>query len=280
MWHLVTGKPYLARLGFGLRAPRAPVPGMDVAGQVEAVGVRVTEFRPGDEVFGVCAGSFAEYARARAVRLAHRPENLTAEQAAAMPVSGCTALRAIRVAKVRPGQTVLVIGASGGVGSFAVQVAKAFGAEVTGVCRTAKVDFVRSIGADHVLDYTREDIADGTRRYDVVLDIGGHRSLRHLRRALTPRGARVIVGGEDGGPWLGGSAGRSFRATAVSPFVRQRLRGIVAIVKGADLATLRQLVEAGTVTPAVDRTYPLADAGAAVRDLRDGHIRGKAVLTV
>ncbi len=206
VWHLMAGLPYLLRLaGYGLRAPKNPVRGYDVAGRVEAVGENVTRSRPGEEVFGTCDGAFAEYASARSDRVARKPASLTFEQAAAIPISGYAALQAVRdQAKVRPGQQVLIIGAGGGVGTFAVQLAKAYGAEVTGVASTAKTDLVRSIGADHVIDYTREDVADGRNRYDVILDIAGNRSLSHLRRALARAGTLVIVGGEGGGRWLGG----------------------------------------------------------------------------
>lgn len=213
VWHLMTGLPYLLRLmGFGLRAPKNPVRGLDVAGRVEAVGRKVTRFKVGDEVFGACDGSFAEYACARENRLAPKPGNLTFEQAAAVPISAYTALQAVRdKGRVRTGQKVLVIGASGGVGTFAVQLAKMYGADVTGVCSATKADLVRSIGADDVIDYTREDFADGTRHYDVILDIAGNRSLSHLRRALTPKGILVIVGGEEGGAWLGARSACSER---------------------------------------------------------------------
>src|SRR5437016_928598 len=224
VWHLMTGTPYAMRLaGFGIRAPKNALLGYDVAGRVEAVGTRVTEFRPGQEVFGTCRGSFAEYAVARPDRLLSKPDNVSFEQAAAVPISGYAALQAVREhGSVRPGQRVLIIGAGGGVGTFAVQLAKAYGAEVTGVCSTAKTELVRSIGADYVIDYTREDFADGGNRYDVILDIAGNRSLSHLRRALAPEGTLVIVGGEGGGKWLGG-IDRQLRAHLLSLFVRQKL---------------------------------------------------------
>ena len=216
-WHCMTGMPYAMRLaGFGVRSPKASNPGRALAGTVESVGKNVTEFKPGDEVYGSCDGSFAEYARVETSMLAAKPANLSFEQAAAVPISGGTALQAVRKANVQPGQKVLIVGASGGVGTFAVQIAKAFGAEVTGVCSTAKVDLVRSLGADHVIDYTDDDFTDGEHRYDVILDIGGNRRLSHLRRALTPRGTLVIVGGETGGRWLGGFD-RSLRARAAVP---------------------------------------------------------------
>jgi NADPH:quinone reductase-like Zn-dependent oxidoreductase len=281
VWHLMTGQPYLMRIaGLGLRKPKVRVRGMDVAGRVEAVGSKVARLRPGDEVYGTCDGSFAEYAVAREDRLAPKPANLTFEQAAAVPISACTALHGLRQhGRVQPGQKVLVIGAGGGVGSFAVQLAKAFGAEVTGVCSTAKADLVRSLGADHVIDYTREQVADGTRRYDLILDIAGNRPLSHLRRALTPRGTLVIVGGEGAGRWFGG-LGRPLRAVLLSPFVRQRLRMMISTERTQDLLVLRELIEAGKVTPAIDRTYPLSQAPEAIRYLEQGHARGKLVITV
>ena len=258
-WHIMAGLPYPIRVaGFGLRAPKAPNPGRSLAGTVESAGPEVTEFEPGGEVYGTGDGSFAPYARARAGRLAPKPANLSFEQAAAVPVSALTALQAVRDhAKVQAGQKVLIIGASGGVGTFAVQIAKAFGAEVTAVCSTAKTDLVRSIGADHVIDYTREDFADGQHRYDAILDIGGNSGLSHLRRALTPRGRLVIVGGEANGRWLGGT-GRQLRALLLSPLVSQKLGTFIASENSADLTVLRDLIESGKITPAIDRTYPLS----------------------
>jgi NADPH:quinone reductase-like Zn-dependent oxidoreductase len=280
VWHLMAGLPYLVRIaGVGLRAPKNPVRGTDVAGRVEAIGESVTGFQPGDEVFGTCRGSFAEYAAAGADRLARKPANLAFEQAAAAPVSGCTALQAVRdQGNVRPEQRVLVIGAGGGVGTFAVQVAKAYGAEVTGVSSTTKTDLVRSIGADHVVDYTRQDFADGRNRYDVILDIAGNRSLSHLRSALAPEGTLVLVGGEGGGRWLGG-VDRQLRAKLLSPFVGQKLRTWIATQPKEDLEELRELLAAGKVTPVVDRTFPLSQVPDAIRYLREGHARGKVVIT-
>jgi len=280
-WHLMAGQPYLMRIaGFGLRAPKTPVPGWAVAGTVEAVGPDVTGLEPGDEVFGTGQGSFAEYATARASQLAAKPASLTFEQAAAMPGSATTALQALRdKAKLRPGQHVLIIGASGGVGTFAVQLAKAFGAEVTGVCRTEKADLVRALGADHVLDYTREDVTAGRHRYDVIIDIGGNRRLAHLRRALAPRGTLVITGGEDGDALLGG-IGRNLHATLLSPFVSQRLTAFIARQRRSDLVSLGDMADSGAVTPAIDRSYPLSQAAAAIRHLIDGHARGKVVISV
>ena len=281
VWHLMTGLPYLIRLfGFGLTRPKNPVPGMDVAGVVEAVGKNVTTAKPGDEVYGICKGAYAEYACAKAAKLAPKPANLTFTQAAAVPISATTALQALRdVAKVKPGQTVLIVGASGGVGSFAVQLAKAMGAHVTGVCSTSKLDLVRSLGADDVIDYTREDFADGQRKFDAILDIAGNRALSHLRRALTPRGTLVIVGGESGGRWLGGTD-RQLRAMLLSLFIRQTLTSFINAERRDDLLYLKDLLEAGRVTPVIDRTFPLSEAPDAVRHWMAGHARGKTVVTV
>ncbi|MCZ4124380.1 NAD(P)-dependent alcohol dehydrogenase [Streptomyces sp. H39-S7] len=279
--HVMTGLPYLIRVfGYGLRRPKARVRGMDVAGSVEEAGADVTRFRPGDEVFGTCDGSFAEYACARQDRITHQPANLTAEQAAAVPSSGVAALQGLRDrGRIQSGQSVLVIGAGGAVGTFAVQLAKAFGARVTGVCSTAKTDLVRSLGADEVIDYTQEDFADGVRRYDLILDTGGNRPLSLLRRALTPRGTLVIVGAEGGGRWLQGSD-RQLRAMLLSPFLRQRLRGLMSVQREKDLRFLAELIEEGRLTPVIDRTYPLSAAADAMRHLDAGHGRGKVVITV
>jgi NADPH:quinone reductase-like Zn-dependent oxidoreductase len=277
----MTGLPYFVRLmGVGLRRPKDPVRGWDVAGTVEAVGKDVTQFGPGDEVYGTCRGAFAEYACGPADKLAPKPANLSFEQAAAVPVSGCTALRGLRDAgELQAGQTALIIGASGGVGTFAVQLAKMFGAHVTGVCSTPKVDLVRSLGADEVIDYTREDFADGDRRYDLILDTAGRRSLSNLRRALTPRGTLVIVGGEGGGRLTGGFE-RQLRAALLSPFVGQQLRPLSSAERQEDLLFLKEVIEAGKVTPVISRTYPLAEAAKAVSDADEGHGRGKTVITV
>src|SRR5439155_3012167 len=280
VWHVMAGRPYLLRImGFGLRKPRVAVRARDVAGVVEAVGKNVTRFQPGDEVFGTADGSFAEYASAPEARLAPKPGNVTFEQAAVVPISGGTALQGLRKGNIRPGQKVLIVGASGGVGSFAVQIAKAFGAEVTGVSSTEKMDFVRSLGADDVIDYTRENFADGTRHWDLILDTGGRRSLSDLRRALTPKGTLVIVGGEGGGNWLGGFD-RNLRSGLVSMFVPQRLMMLASKELGEDFDALRELIEAGKVTPVIDRTYPLSEAPEASRHLEEGHHRGKVVITV
>jgi NADPH:quinone reductase-like Zn-dependent oxidoreductase len=276
--HLMTGKPYAMRLVTGLRRPKNRVSGRDVAGTVVGVGSSVTRFAPGDEVYGVAPGSFAEYAVGREDKLAVKPANLTFEQAAVVPISGGTALQALTdVGKVQAGQQVLVIGASGGVGSYAVQIAKALGAEVTGVASTAKADFVASLGADHVLDYTRDDFADGTRRYDLILDVGGGSSLRRLRRALTPRGTVVFVGAENTGNVTG--MGRQVRGALLSMFVRQRLALLTAKERASDLELLTEYLEARRVAPSIAESYPLAKAKDAMRLLEAGMVRGKVVLT-
>jgi len=281
VWHLMTGLPYPVRLaGYGLRAPKTPVPGTNMSGVVEAAGHEVTRFQPGDEVFGIGNGAFAEYARAPENKLAPKPANLTFEQAAAVAVSGLTALQGLRDhGRVQPGQTVLITGASGGVGTFAVQLASVFGAQVTGVCSTTKADMVRSIGADHVIDYTREDFADGKQRYDMILDISGNPSLSRLRRALAPKGTLVIAGGETPGRWLGGTD-RQLRALLLSRFVDQKLTTFICRENHEDLLALKELIEAGKVTPVIDRSYPLSEAAKAIRYLEQGHARGKVVITV
>lgn len=280
VWHVMTGLPYLARLAFGLRAPKNPVLGMDVAGVVEAVGKNVCRFQSGDEVFGIGKGSYAEYVCALEDKLAHKPANLTFEQAAVLSISGLTALQGLRDhGKVEAGQKVLIVGASGGVGTYAVQIARAYGAHVTGVCSTRKVEMVRSIGADQVLDYTREGFSEGDQRYDVILDIGGNSSLARLRRALTPRGTLVITGGETDGRWLGGTD-RQLRAIMLSPFVGQKLGIFVSSENHEDMIILKELIEAGKVTPMIDRTYPLAEVPGAIRYLEEGHARGKISVTV
>jgi len=279
-WHLMSGSPYPMRLaGFGFRAPKALNPGRSLAGTVESVGENVTGFQPGDEVYGTCDGAFAPYASAKASRLATKPANLSFEQAAAVPVSALTALQAVRRAQVRAGQQVLIIGASGGVGTFAVQIAKAHGAEVTGVSSTAKMDLVRAAGADHVIDYTRGDFADGERRYDAILDIGGGSGLARLRRALTDHGTLVMVGGETGGRWLGGMD-RQLRAYLVFPLTSQKLSTFMASENSADLIVLRDLIESAAIAPVIDRTYPLSQAPAAIQYLHEGRARGKVVITI
>ncbi|HEY2958975.1 MAG TPA: NAD(P)-dependent alcohol dehydrogenase [Actinomycetota bacterium] len=282
VWHLMTGQPYFARLMVGFRKPKVGVRGWDLAGRVEAVGAAVTGLRPGDEVMGIAeGGSFAELAVTRPDKLVAKPARLTFEQAAAVPISGVTALQALRdKAGVQPGQKVLVIGAAGGVGTLAVQLAKAFGAEVTGVCSTTKTDLVRSIGADHVIDYTREDFTDGRRRWDVAVDTAGRRPLSRLRHALTPKGTLVIVGGDGGGPWTGGFFRGVLRAPVLSLFVGQKLGFVNSRVNQEDLRTVGELVEAGKLTPVIDRTYPLVETPEALRYLERGHPRGKVVITV
>jgi NADPH:quinone reductase-like Zn-dependent oxidoreductase len=280
-WHLMTGRPYLLRLVFGLRRPRQPVIGRDVAGTVVAVGPAVTRFAVGDEVYGVAPGSFAEYAVAREDKLAPKPASLTFQQAAVVPISALTALQALSmVGRVQPGQKVLVTGASGGVGSYAVQLAKAFGAEVTGVASTGKLDLVRSLGADHVLDYTREDFAAAGPRYDLILDIAGNPALSRLRRALAPKGTLVLVGGEEGGDWTGGTIERQLTARLVSIFVGQRLTSALNKESGSDLERITGLVEAGRLSPSIDRTYPLSLAAEAMRHLEAGQVRGKIAISV
>jgi NADPH:quinone reductase-like Zn-dependent oxidoreductase len=282
-WHVMTGLPYLIRLvvpTLGLRKPKTAVRGMDVAGTVEAVGGNVTRFQPGDAVFGWTDGSYAEYASVPEDQLVPMPANLGFEQAAVVPISGLAALQGLRdVGEIQAGQRVLVIGAAGGVGSFAVQLAKAFGAHVTGVGSTSQLDLIRSLGADEVVDYTRDDVTDGSRRWDLVLDTAGHRSLSQLRRALTPRGTLVIVGSEVRGRWMGGFD-RNLRAVALSRLVGQRLRMLSSTPRQDDLQTLRELIETGKVTPVVDRTFPLPETPEAIRHLLRGHGRGKIVITV
>lgn len=277
--HLTSGLPYPVRLaGYGLRAPKIPVPGSDLAGVVEAVGKNVTRFQPGDEVFGIGKGTFAELARAPEDKLAQKPADVTFAQAAVIGVSGLTALQALRDhGKVQPGERVLIIGASGGVGSYAVQLAKAFGAHVTGVCSTTKVDLVRDLGADHVVDYTREDFTRSGRRYDVILDNVEARPLSAVRRALAPRGTLVLNSGR-GGRWIG-PLGRWAKAGVRSLFTHQTLRPNLQRETQQDLFVLQELIEDGAVTPVIDRTYPLSDAAQAFAYVGAGHARGKVVVT-
>jgi NADPH:quinone reductase-like Zn-dependent oxidoreductase len=281
VWHLMTGLPFLVRaMGFGFRRPKICIRGMDAAGTVEEAGKNVIQLKQGDPVYGTCDGSFAEYACARAERFAPKPVNLSFEQAAAVPISGMTALNGLcEAGKLQPGQRVLVIGAAGGVGTYAVQLAKAFGAVVTGVCSTSKAALVRAIGADEIIDYTREDFTDGRRRFDLILDTAGRRPLSHLRRALTPQGTLVIVGGEGGDRWLGGFQRQIF-APLRALFTDQKLTGLMYKERQQDLMTLKDLIEAGKLTPVIDRTYPLSEAPQAIRYLEQGHARGKVVLTV
>jgi NADPH:quinone reductase-like Zn-dependent oxidoreductase len=278
-WHLLTGLPLAMRPVSGLRRPKQPVPGRALAGVVEAIGEGVTRFAVGDQVYGTASGSLAELTVAPEKRLARMPAGLSFEEAAAVPISAQTALLAVRqVGQVEAGQSVLVIGASGGVGSYAVQLAKAYGAEVTAVASSTKLDFVRSLGADHVIDYGRSDIDEAGRRYDVVLDIAGNRPVSRLRRVLAPRGTLVLVGGEDAGRWFG--MRRQLGAVLRSPFTRQRLAMLVGREAGADLETLGDLVEAGRLRPTVDRAFAFDAAEKALLHLESGHTRGKVVVTV
>jgi NADPH:quinone reductase-like Zn-dependent oxidoreductase len=277
--HLMTGEPYLLRLGFGVRRPKNPVLGQDVAGTVVAVGPSVTRFAVGDEVFGIARGSFAEYAVAREDKLTHKPASITFEQAAAIPVSGLTALRALDAARVKAGQTVLIVGASGGVGTYAVQIAVARGAIVTGVASTRKTQLVKDLGADDVIDYTQQDFTDGTRTFDVVLDIGGMTPVGRLRRALTRSGTLVIVGGEGDARWSPG-LGRQLYATLLSPFVSQRLTMVMNKEHYSGLDRLAAFAAEGKITSLVDGPYPLPEAPDAVRHLAAGKAAGKVVVTV
>ena len=279
-WHFLRGMPYIARLSLGLRKPKSKVRGRDVAGQVEMVGKDVKQFHAGDEVYAeVDSGSFAEYTCVTEDLVGLKPSNLTFEQAAAVPLAANTALQGLRdKGQIKPGQKVLIYGASGGVGTFAVQLAKAFGAEVTGVCSTKKVDMVRSIGADHVIDYTQEDFTQNVQRFDILFDLVGNRSLSDYRRALTPKGTLVLSGGE-GGRWLG-SVKLLIKSLLLSPFVSQKLNAFLAKTKHEDLLVLKGLVEAGKVTPVIDKTYPLSEAPEAIRYLEGRHVQGKVVITV
>lgn len=278
--HLMTGEPYAVRLGFGLTKPKQSVPGLDVAGRVVAVGAEVTRFDVGDRVFGIALGAYAEYAAAEEAKLSTVPDGITMEQAGVAAVSGITALQALTdVGRVEAGQHVLVLGASGGVGTYAVQIAKALGAEVTGVAGTAKVEMVRSLGADHVIDYTTDDFVDGPTRYDLIIDIGGRNSIRRLRRALTPTGTLVIVGGEDGGKWTGG-IGRQIRATLLSPFVRQRLAMFLSKEHHSIIDRLAEHLASGAVVPAIGERFPLDRTADALRRLGSGTTMGKSVIVV
>jgi len=281
VWHLMTGLPYLVRIaGFGLTRPKTPTPGLDLSGVVEAVGKNVTRFKPGDEVFGIGKGAYAEYAVAKETKLAPKPANLSFEQAAVVAISGLTALQGLRdVAKVQPGQKVLILGASGGVGTYAVQVAKTLGAVVTGVAGPDKQELVREIGADHVIDYTKEEITDSGEKYDVIFDIGGNRKLRTLRRALAPKGTLVIVGGENGGRWFGG-VDRQLRAMLLSMFVGQTLTSFISSENHEDMLKLKQMIEADSIRPVVNAVYDLEQTSDAIRDLEAGRVRGKAVISV
>jgi len=279
-WHFMRGTPYLVRMMAGLRKPRVTGLGVDVAGQVEAVGKNVTQFQPGDEVFGTCKGAFAEYVCAAEAAVVLKPANLTFEQAAAVPVAAVTALQGLRdKGQIQRGQKVLINGAAGGVGTFAVQIAKVFGADVTGVCSTRNMDMVQSIGATRVIDYTQEDFTRSGQRYDLMFDTVGNHSLSDCRRALTTKGTLVMVGGPDKGRWLG-PLPDVLKAVVVSRFVSQKLLLFLARLKKDDLRVLRELLEAGKVVPVIDRSYPLSEAPEAIRYLEAGHARGKVVLTM
>ena len=275
-WHLMRASPFIVRAtGTGLRAPKNPIRGTDAAGQVEAVGKDVTRLRPGDEVFGWCEGAFAEYVCADESHFVAKPADLSFESAAALPLAGCTALQGLRdTGAVEPGQEVLIVGAGGGIGTFAVQVATALECRVTGVCSTEKLDLVRSLGADHAIDYSREDFTRGEQRYDVIFQLAGTASPGACRRVLTRTGTLVLSSGE------GRVAGidRVVRALVSSPFVRQRLRPFLTKETTEDLETLSELVEAGKLTPVIDRTYPLSDVPEAIAYLEEGHARGKVVI--
>jgi NADPH:quinone reductase-like Zn-dependent oxidoreductase len=283
-WHFIRGTPYVMRLMMGgLRKPKDPRIGVDYAGTIEAIGKNVTQFKPGDAVFGNRSGAFAEYLCARADRaIALKPANMTFEQAAGVPVAGLTALQGLRDhGKVQPGQKVLINGASGGVGTFAVQIAKSYGADVTGVCSGRNVDLVRSIGADHVIDYTKEDFTKSNERYDVILDNVGTQPLSGFRRVLKPKGICVMIGG--GGPnegnWVGPMS-RPIKAKLMSPFISQKMGMMLAQGNKDDLNVLADLMQSGKVTPVIDRTYPLSEIRKAVRYLEAGHARGKVIITV
>jgi NADPH:quinone reductase-like Zn-dependent oxidoreductase len=278
-WHFMRGQPYFMRMMSGLRRPKSGRPGVDVAGRVVAVGKNVAEFRPGDEVFGGCDGAFAEYVRGAEKNFVPKPARLTLEQAAAIPIAGCTALQALRDhGHVQSGQEVLINGAAGGVGSFAVQIAKAFGAQVTGVCSTRNVDAVRSIGADRVIDYSAEDFAREGTQYDLIIDTVGNRSLGDLRRALKPTGRVVIVGG--GGGRVLGPMGQILRARLLTKLGGQPMLTFFATINKKDLLVLSELTEAGKIVPLIDRTYSLRETAEAIRYLETGHARGKVLVTV
>lgn len=278
-WHFMRGDPYPIRIpAGGLHGPKDPRLGADVAGQVEAVGKSVAQFKVGDEVFGCCKGAFAEYACAPPARLALRPANVSAEHAAAIPIAAMTALQALRD-KVQSGQKVLVNGAAGGVGTFGVQLAKTFGAMVTGVCSTRNVEMVRSIGAERAIDYTQQDFAKEAERYDMVLDCVGNRSLAEFRRILQPRGVYVGAGGSSD-KWMLDPMSRAVRQIVLSWFGRKKLSGVLANINTADLALVGDLVKAGKVTPVIDRRYPLTEIREAIGYIEEGHARGKVVITV
>lgn len=281
-WHYVRGTPYLMRIESGFRKPKDPRVGVDMAGEVVAVGSSVTQFKPGDEVFGTVNGSFAEYALTTEGRIAPKPANLTFEQAAAVPVAALTALQGLRdKGRIQPGQKVLINGASGGVGTFAVQIGKSLGAQVTGVCSTRNLELVRSLGADHVIDYTQEDFTRGTGKYDVILDNVGNRSLSEYRRVLAPTGIYVMIGagGPDDGRWIG-PFGKVIHAVILSMFVDQKLGMLMSAARQADLLILKEMIESDELAPVIDRTYPLDEAAEAIRYLETGRARGKVIITV
>ncbi|HEY4813886.1 MAG TPA: NAD(P)-dependent alcohol dehydrogenase [Chthoniobacterales bacterium] len=279
-WHFMRGMPYVVRIPAGLRKPKVTGLGVDVAGQVEAVGRNVTQLKPGDEVFGSCRRAFAEYVCASDSSLVMKPDNVTFEQAASVPVAAFTALQGLRdKGHIQPKQKVLINGAAGGVGSFAVQIAKSFGADVTGVCSTRNVGMVRSIGADQVIDYTQEDFTKSGQRYDLLFDAVGNHSLFACRRVLTPKGVLIMAGGE-GGRWMVRALGRAITALVLSRFVSQNLTGLLARTRKEDLTVMHQLMEAGKVTPVIDRCYRLSEVPEAIRYLEQGHARGKVVITV
>lgn len=278
-WRVMRGRPYFMRIMTGLRRPKDTRLGVDVAGEVEAVGRNVTRFKPGDEVFGAGSGAFAEYACASESVLVTKPNNVTFEQAAAVNVGACTALQGLRDSgQIQPGQKVLINGAAGGVGTFAVQIGKCLGAEVTGVCSARNAEMVRSIGAEHVIDYTHEDFTESGRRYDLLFDLVGNRPLSACRRVLNPKGTYVVAGGPDG-RWLG-PLRPMLKAPLFSPFVSQKLVMCMSKVSKEDLTTLRELMEAGKVTPVIDRRYSLSEVPEAIRYLEEGHARGKVVITL
>jgi NADPH:quinone reductase-like Zn-dependent oxidoreductase len=279
-WHYMRGTPYVVRIGAGLRKPKVTRLGVDVAGQVEAVGRNVTQFKPGAAVFGMCRGAFAEYVCASESAVAMKPDNLTFEQAASVPVAAVTALQGLRdKGKVQPGQEVLINGAAGGVGTFGVQIAKSFGADVTGVCSTRNVEMVRSLGAGRVIDYTQEDFTKSGRRYEIMLDLVGNRSLSDCRRALTAEGTLVLAGGTDKGRWLGPLAG-VLKAVVLSRFVSQKFVMILAKPSKEDLTILHELLKDGKITPVIDKRYRLSEVPEAIRHLEQGHARGKVVINV
>ncbi|HYL11316.1 MAG TPA: NAD(P)-dependent alcohol dehydrogenase [Candidatus Acidoferrales bacterium] len=281
-WHFMRGRPYFLRIAAGLRKPKVTRLGVDVAGRVETAGRNVTQFKPGDDVFGLCRGAFAQYACASESKLARKQEDVTFEQAASVPIAGLTALQGLRdKGKIQPGQKVLINGAAGGVGTFAVQIAKSYGASVTGVCSTRNVDMVRTIGADQVIDYTREDFTKREQRYDLILDCVANHSLSAFRRVLSSKGNYIMVGAADsGGRWMIGLLARLIKAVVLSLFVSQKLGMVGAKVNEEDLTILHNLMQAGKVKPVIDRRYSLNEVPEAIRYLEEGHARGKVIITM